>query len=236
MIKGSKTNKSKLTKKDVIHFLNTSNLQKYQSIELPFNLKTPGLDRSKSANIVFKYLIENKSVLDIGCKYGYFCHEALLRGASKVTGVEINKDNVNIARKIVGMWNRDIAIVEGDFLKTKLNQSFDTVLFLNVIHHISSPVEILKKISKFTNELLVVEFPTILDKHTGLNKIKNVLYRLFFSKYPLAYIGNSQYHRVWYFSKPAFKNLIINQLSLFKKIEFIDSPRKKGRVIAFCWK
>jgi 2-polyprenyl-3-methyl-5-hydroxy-6-metoxy-1,4-benzoquinol methylase len=236
MNKNNTINKSKLKKEDVADFLKNTNLQNYQSIELPFNLRTPGLDRGASADIIFKYSVENKTVLDIGCKYGYFCHEAVLKGALSVTGVEINKDNVEISKKIISMWNRDIEIIEGDFLKTRLDQKFDIVLFLNVIHHVISPVEILKKISKCTNELMIVEFPTILDKHTGLNGVQNIIYRLLFSKYPLAYIGSEQYHRAWYFSRSAFKNLLISQLSLFRRIEFVDSPRKKGRVIAFCWK
>jgi len=224
------------SKEDIINFLNETDLKGYQSIDLPFGFKTSGMDRSKSADIIFKHSVENKSVLDIGCKYGYFCHEALVKGASTVTGIEISSANVEIAKKIVELWGRDIEIIEGDFLETNFNEIFDVVLLLNVLHHILSPVSILKKVSKCANELVIVEFPTILDSHTGLSIIKKVMYNLFFNSFPLIYLGNQKYHRLWYFSKLAFKNLVINQLSLFKHIEFVGSPRKKGRTIAFCWK
>ena len=225
-----------VSKEDVLKFLNETDLKGYQSIELPFGLKTPGMDRSKSADIVFKHLVKDKSVLDIGCKYGYFCHEAILRGASLVNGVEISKTNVEIAKRIVNLWGRDIEIIEGDFLETDINEKYDVVLLLNVLHHLISPVDILKKVSKCANELAIIEFPTILDDHTGLSAIKKGIYRLFFNSFPLIYLGNQKYHRIWYFSKPAFKNLVMDQLSLFKRVKFISSPRKKGRTIAFCWK
>lgn len=224
------------SKEDVIKFLNETNLKGYQSIDLPFGLKTLGMDRSKSVDIVFKHSVENKSVLDIGCKYGYFCHEAILRGASIVKGIEISNTNVEIAKKIVEFWGRDIEIIAGDFLETTFNEKFDIVLLLNVLHHIISPVSILKKVSKCTNELAIVEFPTILDNHTGLSTIKKIIYKLFFNRFPLIYLGNQKYHRLWYFSQPAFENLVIDQLSLFKQVDFVCSPRKKGRTIAICWK
>ena len=168
-----------VSREDIINFLNETDLKEYQSIDLPFGLKTPGMDRSKSADIVFKYSVKNKSVLDIGCKYGYFCHEAILRGANVVNGIEISDANVEIAKKIVELWDRDIEIFEKDFLDTDFNKKFDVVLMLNVLHHIISPVSILKKVSKCTNELAVVEFSTILDSHTGLSMIKKIVYKLF---------------------------------------------------------
>jgi len=236
MVKKKSEDNITVSKEDVINFLNKTDLKEYQSINLPFGLQTPGMDRSKSADIVFKHSVKDKSVLDIGCKYGYFCHEAILRGATVVNGVEISNTNVEIAKKIVELWGRDIEIIEGDFLETDLNEKFDVVLFLNVLHHIISPVSILKKVSRCTNELAVVEFPTILDSHTGLFTLKKIIYKLFFNSFPLIYLGDQKYHRLWYFSKPAFENLVIDQLSLFKRVIFASSPRKKGRTIAFCWK
>jgi len=225
-----------VSKEDVINFLQEADLKGYQSIDLPFGLRTPGMDRSKSADIVFKDSVKNKSVLDIGCKYGYFCHDAILRGASVVKGIEISETNVEIAKRIVELWNRDIEIISGDFLGTDFNDKFDVVLLLNVLHHIISPVTIMKKISNQTNELAIIEFPTILDSHTGLSSIKKIIYKLFFKSIPLIYLGNRKYHRLWYFSKPAFNNLVVDQLSLFRRIKFVDSPRKSGRIMAHCWK
>ena len=236
MVKKKSEDNITVSKEDVINFLNKTDLKEYQSINLPFGLQTPGMDRSKSADIVFKHSVKDKSVLDIGCKYGYFCHEAILRGATEVNGVEISNTNVEIAKKIVELWGRDIEIIEGDFLEIDLNKKFDVILLLNVLHHIISPVTIMKKIAEQTKELAIIEFPTVLDSHTGLSKFRKTIYNLFFSNFPLIYLGNQKYHRLWYFSIPAFENLVIDQLSLFNHVEFVSSPRKKGRTIAFCWK
>ena len=225
-----------ISKQDIIQFLNETDLGGYQSIDLPFGLKTPGMDRSKTADIIFKYPIKDKTILDIGCKYGYFCHEALLRGAAVVKGIEINDENSKIANKITEFWGRDIEIINGDYLELNNLQNFDITLLLNVIHHIESPVSILNKISNQTKELAIIEFPSILDDQTKLSSFKKMDYNFFLKKTPLIYLGNKKYHRIWYFSKEAFKNLVIHQLTIFKRVEFLPSPRKSGRYIAFCWK
>ena len=122
------------------------------------------------------------------------------------------------------------------FLEKNSNSKYDVVLFLNVLHHIISPVDVMKKFSDQTKELAIIEFATILDRHTGLSKLKKTIFKLFFNNFPLIYLGDQKYHRLWYFSKRAFENLIIDQLSLFKRVTFMPSPRKEGRTIAFCWK
>jgi len=221
---------------EVKKFLSEIDFHGYQSLELPYGLKTPGMDRSKSADFVFTYSIKNKSVLDVGCKYGYFCHEALLRGANKVTGIEINNENVKIARKIVELWNRDIEIQCKDFMDINSSEKYDVVLFLNILHHILNPIESIDHLTKITREMMIVEFSTLLDVQTNFSNIQRFLLKTFFKKTSLAYIGSKEYHRIWYFSKKSFMNLYVDQMKLFKKIEFVKSPRKKGRLIAFCWK
>lgn len=223
-------------KQDVINFIENTEFKGYQAIDLPYGLKTPGMDRSKTANVIFKRSIEGKSILDIGCKYGYFCHEAFARGASLVKGIEISDENSKIANEIIKLWGRDIDIINEDFSNVGSMQKFDIILLLNVLHHVNSPTAVMQKISEHTKELAIVEFPSVLDSQTGLSKFKKILYRYFFNKDSLIYLGEEKYHRTWYFSKKAFENLVINQLSLFKNVEFIPSPRKYGRYIAYCWK
>jgi len=223
-------------KDDVVQFLKETKFSGYQSMELPYGLKTPGMNRKKSADHVFKYSAKNKSVLDVGCKYGYFCHEAIKKGAKIADGVEINPDNVFIAKQIVNLWNRDIDIKQMDFMQCSDMKMYDIVLFLNVMHHIISPVSAMMKLSNMANEIVIVEFPTLIDNHTKLTPIKKLILNLFFQKEPLMFIGEKKYHRTWYFSKDAFVNLFKKQMRLFKKIDFDNSPRKKGRLIAYCWK
>jgi len=224
------------SKNEVLRFLRETELSGYQSIELPYGLKTPGMDRIRSADLVFKYSVKDKSVLDVGCKYGYFCHEALKRGAVEVAGVEISEQNVKVAREVVELWNHKIEIRNADFMSIPDSQRYDVVLFLNVMHHILSPVMAMKKLNSIAKKMVIVEFPTLYDTHTKLSKIQTIVLRILFANKPLLFIGDKNYHRTWYFSKNAFVNLFMKQMNLFKKIEFEISPRKKGRLIAYCWR
>jgi SAM-dependent methyltransferase len=70
------------------------------------------------------------SVLDIGCNEGYFCREAIRRGASRVVGIDMNDGLIQKARERVpqaqfetkSWWDLD---------ETK----FDIILFLSAIHY-----------------------------------------------------------------------------------------------------
>jgi len=228
--------KSDVLKNEVLQFLEGTKFSRYQSIELPYGLKTPGMNRQKSADLVFRYPVKDKSVLDIGCKYGYFCHEALKRGACEITGVEISDHNASVAKRIAELWNRKIEIRNTDFMSIPDSQKYDVVLFLNVMHHMLSPVLVMKKLNSIAREIVIVEFPTLFDRHTGFSMVKKVLLKTLFDREPIMYMGDKRYHRTWYFSKDAFLNLFKKQLNLFKKIDFENSPRKKGRLIAYCWK
>lgn len=227
---------SQLPIEDVKRFLQTTSFDNYQSIELPHGLKTPGMDRSRSAEIIFRNPVKGKSLLDIGCKYGYFCHEAFGRGAEHITGIEIDENNARIATRIAELWGRDISIQCADFMTLDIRETYDVVLFLNVLHHILSPVEALRIIGSVARELAVIEFSTILDDHSRLSVFQKLLIKTFFPTLPLAFIGTERYHKIWYFSRQALHNLLVKQLDLFRKVEFIVSPRKTGRLIAFCWK
>jgi predicted nicotinamide N-methyase len=55
----------------------------YQNIELPYGLSTGGADRSSTARHIFPDDMTGKTVLDLGSKFGYFCFEALKRGANR---------------------------------------------------------------------------------------------------------------------------------------------------------
>src|SRR4051812_5301551 len=63
-------------------------LSGYQRLVLPGGQVVPGVDRSDVADRVFPADLTGRSVLDVGCYYGYFLHEAARRGARRAVGVE----------------------------------------------------------------------------------------------------------------------------------------------------
>jgi SAM-dependent methyltransferase len=221
---------------EVQAFLQDTTFDRYQAIELPYSMRTPGMDRSRSAGLVFRYPLTGKSLLDVGCKYGYFCHEAVKRGVRSAKGIDINPDNIRIAQRIIDLWRRPIAVECLDIMALPAQETYDVVLFLNVIHHLLDPVGAMVRLASITQELLIAELPTPLDRQLKLSKVKRYLLRGFFRETPLVYIDEREYHRVWYFSRAAFDNLFCKQMQLFRRLEWVDSPRKAHRLLVYCWK
>jgi 2-polyprenyl-3-methyl-5-hydroxy-6-metoxy-1,4-benzoquinol methylase len=221
---------------EVKDFLKRSNFDGYMGVGLPHDLKVPGADLTKTADAVFKYPVRGKTVLDVGCRYGYFCQEALARGAVKAVGIEMDKGHVDIAREISKLWGDNVGIVCEDLRDIDDSVCYDVTLLLNLLHHLVSPVEAMGKLAGITNETMIVEFATLLSPQAKMGFMSRVLFRLFCSDLPLAYVGSRKYHRTWYFSKSAFINLFVKQMNLFTRVEFRLSPRKKGRMLAYCFR
>src|SRR5215210_1064166 len=66
----------------------------YQSISLPGGVITPGTDRAYLLDTIFQSPFEGKSFLDVGSYLGYFCIEALRRGAIRACGIETDASHV----------------------------------------------------------------------------------------------------------------------------------------------
>ena len=75
----------------------------YQNIDLPYGLSTGGTDRSPTARAIFPDDMTGKTVLDLGCKFGFFCFEALKRGAKRAVGVDVDPYSLERARRRGGL-------------------------------------------------------------------------------------------------------------------------------------
>ena len=75
------------SEKEISEFVDTEDL-KYQRIDLPYGIQTPGDGRTEAINIVHNELKRGQTVLDIGSFLGLFCITSLQQGASKVTGLD----------------------------------------------------------------------------------------------------------------------------------------------------
>src|SRR5688500_4813236 len=67
---------------------------RYQKIDLPYGLSTKGHDRSATARQIFPQDLTGKTVLDLGCSFGFFCFEAVKRGASRVVGFDVDPESI----------------------------------------------------------------------------------------------------------------------------------------------
>ena len=114
----------------------------YQAIS---ELGIPGsrhLERRLEIMRLDKFDLQGKSVLDLGCNIGNFCHEAAKRGARRVVGVD-REFNAKPAREIanwLGYWNVDFvgAKLPGGLAEIKKQSGigqFDVVFCLAVLCH-----------------------------------------------------------------------------------------------------
>ncbi len=93
---------------------------------------------------IAKLIGGNKKILDIGCGVGSLT-KILTENKNEVWGIEINQKSAQQAKKYC--WQIFIADVENGSLPVP-DQYFDVVIFADVLEHLKSPAEVLKKIKK----------------------------------------------------------------------------------------
>lgn len=125
----------------------------------------------KHESILPKQLVEGKTVLDLGSCLGASGHWALSNGATKYTGVEFQKEYVNLSKELLlTYWHEDqIQIIHADlekFLEETIEQ-YDIVLACGIIYGFLNTHGILKLISKVAKYCIIVDtsYPTELTHH-----------------------------------------------------------------------
>ncbi|MBN2406647.1 MAG: methyltransferase domain-containing protein [Elusimicrobia bacterium] len=204
---------------------------KYQKIELPYGLSTPGAERKETCDLIFSDGVEGKSVLDIGSYLGYFCIKAAERGASRVLGWEINEESIDNARTIAEIKGLNIEYVKGDIEKDDPGEKYDLVLCLNLLHHMKDPIAVLDKLIRITRETLVLEVAT-LGAHDrrklGLSRFRSSI----ISGSPAVIVGRGATskklsgQKKFFFTEKALKNLLLYQRNSFGDVRFYKTGFK----------
>lgn len=114
-------------------------------------------------------------ILDVGCGNGAVAYD-LSRKAESVLGIDINKENINYAKKHYQSDNLNFII--GDATKYQFKRSFDIIVLSNVLEHIKNRTIFLQKIKKLAPTILI-RVPMIdRDWLVLYKKEKGVEYRL----------------------------------------------------------
>jgi SAM-dependent methyltransferase len=237
------------TAAEIEEFLNSTEFSGYQSVPLPGGKRVLGHDRSAIADIAFRDSVAGKSVLDVGTYYGFLPYEAIRRGASRAVGLEPDPDRFNIAHRI-SQFNGGYEIVNTRLEDLDGSEQFEVVCLLNVLHHVDDPVEVLRKVCGVCSDTLVVEFCLADDPdyiqhvisaggpvgrlHRARANARSAVLRLAAGRIPIMAVGNRPYHRVFYFSPAAFRNLMVVHLGLATDVEFVRSPSRSRRMVAIC--
>lgn len=85
--------------------------------------------------------LKDKTVLDIGCGFGWFELNAQKRGVYKIIGLELNEKDLETAKKYI--QNNNVEFKNGSAISLPFpNNFFDTVVSWEVIEHIPKNTEL----------------------------------------------------------------------------------------------
>lgn len=247
-----------MEKTEIEDFIRNTHFTGYQKITLPSGDVIPGDDREPLADKIFPEDFEDKTYLDVGCYYGFFLHDAIRRGANRVVGIEADPERFRIAKKLASLWGGKIKILEGLVEEIDCTEQFDIVTFLNVLHHVTDPMKVMKKLAGLCKGTLIVEFRQPVDNEflidcfitpgrtdfrprsvigKVINRSRLELERFFMARamkrIPMIGVASVEYHRSYFYSPKAFINAFQVHGKLFRSVEFRRSLNS-GQILAFC--
>lgn len=113
--------------------------------------------------------LAGKRVLDLGCNAGFWSLAAIEAGADFVLGVDgrqMHVDQANLVFEAKGVDPGRYRFELADAFALDLaGESFDVVLCLGLLYHVSKPFELMERIGSWNEDLLVVD--TTLDPRPG---------------------------------------------------------------------
>jgi len=123
--------------------------------------KAAGFDERKCGahQMMVRLVGQNKRVLEVGCGKG-FVSERLKQQGCIVTGIELNEEHAKRAERFCER------LVVGNVESMKLDfkpNSFDVLLFGDVLEHLHNPEKVLRKLKASLNDngLIVASIPNI---------------------------------------------------------------------------
>jgi len=124
-------------------------------------------DLKSAIGWMYDYIKPDTTLLDFGCSTGYF--GSLIKKAKqvKVYGVEVSKD-IDEARKVLdGVYGFDL---DGQWPKEIYERTYDYLFFGDVLEHLKTPGEVLKKAAKLLKKggKVFISIPNIAHISTRL--------------------------------------------------------------------
>src|SRR5262249_47026796 len=151
-------------------------------------------------------------------------------------GVEPDPGRFAIARRIAGLYGDAYQVLNTRAEELALGERFDLVLFMNVLHHVLDPIATVATLARLSRGRVVIEFclpsdAALLNSLDGdterpstYEKLRARAYSLVLRalprSLPLMAIGPRAYHRTFYFTPAAFRNLFVAQHRFFEEVEF----------------
>lgn len=228
---------SSWTRQQIEEVLN-SEPYNYQAIALPHGLSTGGHDRSGTARVILPDDMSGQSFADVGCSLGYFCFEARRRGADRVVGFDFDRDNIRKAKILAEILGQSVDFQLGDIEHAPIEEKFDQVICLNVLHHLANPILGLDRLIAATRKRLILELATF-GAHDRRKLGMDWLQEKFLSRSPAIFVGRGTSGdgvKQFYITKAAIENLLRYRRGCFASIEILPSTfKERFLVIANKW-
>ena len=233
-------NNSMFSKEEISHFVESENL-KCQSIQLPYDIKTPGDTRNEAIKAMLGELKKSQTVLDIGCSLGLFCLTALQQGARKATGLELNSNRLRQANKIADFLQLKPSYLRLDIEKYPELEKHDIVLCLKILDHLKNPIGVLRHLALLTNDTLIIDakqfeisdikpWAKLLHKQSKLHGLLRRLVPTALKGSPSAFAipySPKSSLRSFFFSPAAIDAILSTHMKLFSSVEIKPSGSNK---------
>ena len=123
-------------------------------------------DNQRRVELISKLTPKHGSILELGSGHGFFL-DTMKKKGYKITGIEVSKAKRKISQQISSTKTLDIDITQ----TIPDIGTFDTIVFFQVLEHISKPVEFLKNCKKLLKPTgkIVAEVPNLDDFQLQLN-------------------------------------------------------------------
>lgn len=128
----------------------------YQKIDFDgYHLE--GINRYPEYRAIFPNPPVGKTILDLGCYVGYYIFQSSRDGAKYCMGIDWNEERINKAEEIkdfLGIQN--VNFFMGNAVISDIQNPFDIVLCLSVLHHVRHGKEIfLEKLGAWAKEKII---------------------------------------------------------------------------------
>jgi 2-polyprenyl-3-methyl-5-hydroxy-6-metoxy-1,4-benzoquinol methylase len=196
-----------------------------------------GHDRSYLNPLIFGDDFRGKSLLDIGTYHGFFCLEAMQRGAARAVGLDPCAESLQTARRLAAGLELGPIYVHADFETWDSDKHFDVVLLLNVLHHMWDPIHALRKAAAIVNDKIVIELQV--PRQRDFRKKKSSRFaRIFgradktFIQEPMLLMGRAEdAQHTFLFTPAAISTIFEKHYTCFEPVEIHQSPFKERVIV-----
>jgi 2-polyprenyl-3-methyl-5-hydroxy-6-metoxy-1,4-benzoquinol methylase len=205
----------------------------YQNIKLPYGLETGGGDRTKTLERILPADMTGKTLLDIGSANGFFCFEALKRGASRAKGIELAENTIRQSRLLADCLQSAAEFEQLDIDVDNLTEQFDYVLCLNVLHHMKNPLNVLEKLISITREKLIVEVATP-GAHDRRKLGLGIIEAFFLRRASVIFVdrlGRGRTGQKFFISPRALENILMTHRRVFATVRTEKSTHKDRFIV-----